>query len=144
MLCISLFLKSAGGQFTDVVQGLDTADLSCSQNGLSRFRVNVGSAGLFIDHPTCLGVNNAASLTLRHINSLLPTGQQSGGTAPLFSVFIGIPLVTLTKLGDAVVFFGLPVVQLVFGRIDDHHAVFNSPGNLTFRGTLEGHVRDEV
>ena len=144
VLCIGLFLKSARGQFTNIVQDLNAADLCSGKNGLPGFRVNIGPTGLLIDHFAGGGINNAAAPTLRDIDSLFPTGQQSRGTAPLFSLFIGIPLVTFTKLGDTVIFFRLPVIQLVLGRIDDHHAVFDSSGNLALRSPLKGHVRDKV
>ena len=39
-------------------------------------------------------------------------------------------LILLLELGDAIVFLRLPVVELMLGRINDNHAVFNRSCDL--------------
>ena len=53
-------------------------------------------------------------------------------------------LILLLELGDTIVFLRLPVVELVLGRVNDNHAVFDRSCDLRLSSAFQSHVSNEI
>nr|AIE38388.1 hypothetical protein [Siphovirus contig89]AIE38431.1 hypothetical protein [Siphovirus contig89]AIE38474.1 hypothetical protein [Siphovirus contig89]AIE38517.1 hypothetical protein [Siphovirus contig89]AIE38560.1 hypothetical protein [Siphovirus contig89] len=73
-----------------------------------------------------------------YILDTLGPGNKSGCT------FIGATLVLPLQCGDAIVYLGLFVVEIMLLGINNNHGVTNSPGQFIGTGTLESHVSNKI
>ena len=53
-------------------------------------------------------------------------------------------LILLLEFGDAIVLFGLPVIKLVLGSINDDHAMLDCPCDLRLGSAFQSHIGNEI